>query len=637
MKKKLLLFWLLAQGSHSFAQITRDLPAIPVTAKPIQSVLATDGKSVTIIDGKAFEKLPVQTIDEILKYVPGVEVQQRGPFGAQSNIILRGGTFQQVLILLDGMRVNDPLTGHFNSYIAVAPAEIERIEIIRGPSAAIYGPDAVGGVVQVITKTFSKSFENQNVTTGSAQVFRGDYQLSTSNIGANATSKNYIVSAGLTTNTSDGFPSNGIRSYFKTGNGSVGLAFRLPSNWRLNLRSSADHRDFSARNFYTTFASDTAAEVTTQWWNQAKLQHFGKNSRTDIDAVFKYNTDWYRFNPSTVVPNQHVSRLMQVQAYHYMDIKDLSVVFGLQFDNRSLISNDRGNHENNHLGLSGMMKYKGLKWLDATVGLRIDHDDRYGTEVLPQVNLVHNLNTRSKLRASVGRAIRGPEFTEQYNNYNKARVSGGSIGNPDLTAERSWSYEIGIDHTLGAWGQISLTGFQRESQDLIDWVNTPWNKIPRNSNLDSGKIYAFATNQKWVQTRGVELFYSIHKNFTDKLSIDLLSGLTMLESITSDANPSYYILSHANKMVNSNLTINYSCFSVSVNGIWKYRNSSISKSLNTTLPDEYAIWNTRIDWRFSQSASLQLQINNIGDIVFSDLLGSPLPGRWAMAGVNIKF
>jgi vitamin B12 transporter len=97
----------------------------------------------------------VQSLDELLRYVPGVEVQARGPMGAQSDLVLRGGTFQQVLVVLDGLRLNDPITGHFSSYIPIAPAEIERIEILKGASSALYGSDAVGGVVHIITKTFA--------------------------------------------------------------------------------------------------------------------------------------------------------------------------------------------------------------------------------------------------------------------------------------------------------------------------------------------------------------------------------------------------------------------------------------------------------------------------------------------------
>lgn len=109
------------------------------------------------IRGDYFNALAVHSLDELLRYLPGVEVQQRGPQGAQSNIILRRGTFQQVLVIIDGIRLNDPLTGHFNSYIPLNPAEIERIEILKGSAAAIYGSEAVGGVINIISRSFSSA------------------------------------------------------------------------------------------------------------------------------------------------------------------------------------------------------------------------------------------------------------------------------------------------------------------------------------------------------------------------------------------------------------------------------------------------------------------------------------------------
>src|ERR1044071_3542229 len=106
--------------------------------------------------------LPVHSLDELLRYLPGIEVQMRGPMGSQADIVLRGGTFQQVLVILDGLRLNDPNTGHFNSYIPIAPAEIDRIEILKGASYAIYGSEAVGGVISIFSKTFAaKIFESK--------------------------------------------------------------------------------------------------------------------------------------------------------------------------------------------------------------------------------------------------------------------------------------------------------------------------------------------------------------------------------------------------------------------------------------------------------------------------------------------
>ena len=91
------------------------------------------------INGAAFSALPVQSVDDLLRYLPGIEVQQRGPQGAQADITIRGGTFQQVLVIIDGMKLNDPLTGHFNLYIPIHPADIERVEILKGAASAVWG------------------------------------------------------------------------------------------------------------------------------------------------------------------------------------------------------------------------------------------------------------------------------------------------------------------------------------------------------------------------------------------------------------------------------------------------------------------------------------------------------------------
>ena len=105
-----------------------------------------------------------------------MEVQARGPMGAQSDIVMRGGTFQQVLVILDGIRLNDPITGHFNSYIPIAPAEIERIEVLKGASSAIYGSEAVGGVIHIITKSFAAK-KGVKQKSAIAQVTGGQYDL----------------------------------------------------------------------------------------------------------------------------------------------------------------------------------------------------------------------------------------------------------------------------------------------------------------------------------------------------------------------------------------------------------------------------------------------------------------------------
>ena len=155
--KRICLLGLLFTSQLSLkAQNTEiDLDPVTVTSSLQQVKSSRSGRNIVVIKGDQLLNTPVHSIDDLLRYVPGLEVQARGPYGSQSDFVIRGGTFQQVLVILDGNRINDPNTGHFSSYIPIAPAEIDRIEIVKGGSSALYGSDAVGGVIHIITKSFA--------------------------------------------------------------------------------------------------------------------------------------------------------------------------------------------------------------------------------------------------------------------------------------------------------------------------------------------------------------------------------------------------------------------------------------------------------------------------------------------------
>ena len=155
MKAKSLILALIVCSITKAQSIDSLLNTVTVTASLQELPASKTGRNITSIGGAYFSQLPIHSLDDLLKYLPGIEVQQRGPAGSQADIIIRGGTFQQVLVMLDGLRLNDPNTGHFSAYIPISPSEIERVEILKGAASGIYGSEAVGGVVQVITKTFA--------------------------------------------------------------------------------------------------------------------------------------------------------------------------------------------------------------------------------------------------------------------------------------------------------------------------------------------------------------------------------------------------------------------------------------------------------------------------------------------------
>ncbi|HPT32190.1 MAG TPA: TonB-dependent receptor plug domain-containing protein, partial [Prolixibacteraceae bacterium] len=116
----------------------------PVTAQQVARV-------VTVISKAEIERAPAQSINDLLRFVSSVDIRQRGPLGAQADISIRGGTYDQTLILLNGINVSDPQTGHHNLNLPVSPESIERIEILRGPAAKTFGPNAFNGAVNIIT------------------------------------------------------------------------------------------------------------------------------------------------------------------------------------------------------------------------------------------------------------------------------------------------------------------------------------------------------------------------------------------------------------------------------------------------------------------------------------------------------
>ncbi|MCH5716518.1 TonB-dependent receptor [Niabella hibiscisoli] len=154
LKRLTVLVIFMIAGMRGVAQ-EQTLDPITVTSSLSEKRSSETGRNIMIVRGEDISKLPVHSLDELLKYIPGVEVQSRGPQGAQSDISIRGGTYQQVLVILDGLRLNDPNTGHFSAYIPITPAQIDRIEVLKGASAAIYGSDAVGGVINIITRSFN--------------------------------------------------------------------------------------------------------------------------------------------------------------------------------------------------------------------------------------------------------------------------------------------------------------------------------------------------------------------------------------------------------------------------------------------------------------------------------------------------
>jgi len=611
----------------------RALDTIVITSSLQAQHERETGRNMVTIHGSELRKLPVTSVDEVLRYLPGVEVQQRGPQGSQADIIIRGGTFQQVLVMIDGVRLNDPLTGHFNGYIPLHLSEIERIEILKGAAASIHGSDAIGGVINILTKT-ARHTEQERKHAWTAGWEAGQYGLLNADAWWRMRGARTSVSAGLFRQHADGQQLRGTRGYFNNRSVSVALGHQFNDRWRMSFRSAADLRDFNAQNFYTTFASDTAREQVDAYWQQLQVSGRLKGFTLHADAAFKMLEDVYSFRPA-VIPNQNRTRQLVTQVYGIVPAgKRTTFTTGVQFIEKRIRSNDRGNHDLPHAAFYVVATHRLPFGLHLNESLRYDWDGNYGSVLVPQVNASWTAGGVT-LRASSGKGIRDADFTERYNNYNKSVVSSGSIGNPDLRTERSWSHEAGADYRVASWLKMSATVFRRDQRDLIDWTPTPYAQMPRKSNLVPGATYALATNLSSVQTGGFEFDMRLDHRFGERNRLLVMAGLLWLKSEDADKTPSFYISSHARFLFNSTVALTAGPFDLSLQTLYKRRNPQTASAISSQLDRVYFLTNAKVRYQIPKiRTSLFVQSYNLFDRSFSDLLGARMPGRWVSFGMQ---
>ncbi len=602
---------------------------------------ARTGRHTTVITGEDILKLPVNSLDELLRFIPFLETQARGGFGVQSDILLRGGTFNQVLILLDGMRVNDPLTGHFNSYIPVPLSEISRIEVYRGPASSLYGPDAVGGVINIITKTFLAGPGEDRIE-GRLEGWYGQHNLIRSNSGLTVRKGRFRTGAGISLNRSDGHPlsADTLHGDFNIGILSVSIAFDASENIQMGIRTAYDSRLFNAQYFYTNSPFDLSREQVTKLWNQAFVRFRLNDFNTlTFQAGYETTADSFLFSPGFPA-NTHRSHYHNYQVNHlYITPGGFRLTSGVQADLKRIFSSDRGDHNNWHSGIYSMLSRNVSRNATLSGGFRIDHDPGYGLEVLPQVNAAWSVKTWN-IRGSVGRSIRAPDFTELYvsTGLPGPLSAGRNLGNPDLLAEKAWSIEAGVDKSFNSGIQVKSTLFYRFSRDLIDYTVTPAGEIENNSNLIPGESYFWASNIGLLNTWGMEVQLKGYHELKGGLVFDWELAFQALESNNEEGLVSKYLSTHAKKLLNGRVGLSNESFSLHVTSLYKNRDAAEEEAIDESLKRNYALAGLRADKYFLDTKLvLSLQANNLFDLSYADVLGARMPGRWISGGVTWNF
>lgn len=643
--KLIVLTVLISIQISATAQLNITLDSIEVTATKIPNTIFNTGKSITVLDSKVISRLPVVSVDELLRYVAGVNVNARQGFGVQSDIGIRGSTFAQVLFVVDDIRINDPLTAHFNNNIPVALNEIATIEVVRGPAAAAYGADAVGGLIHIKTKTYLAQPNSENSITSNGQFGLGANKYGFSDIALAYSDSKWYASASVKTNIADGeqlvnpnfeagtSADSLFYNYFNTKTYSAALSYFLNDESKIYARIGYDNRNFSAKYFYTASSYDESTELTNSLWTQVGFNRNSKGHFTNMNIAFKTTNDLFIFNP-LFIPNEHTTNQSIANAFHYYQLSNnIKLGGGIQFINKTINSTDRGNHFTNNFALYLNGQSKINNELTANVSLRGEYDTNFGFEILPQFSLAYLLDN-IVLRGSVGRSVRAADFTERYVSYLIPDLAENrNIGNPDLEAESSWSYEVGGDYYASNNLKASITAFYRSGNNLIDYVITNADDIANASNLQTGKNYFYPTNLNESNTAGIEIEVQKRWLFNENLSVNGQLNYTFLNTSSDGGEPSKYIANHPTNNINLWLTLQYKQFAfTSLNNLIT-RDGSFSESLGIALEEQYVLSNFKLSYSFNQRLQPFLKIHNLFNTQYSDILGAKMPSRWWMLGV----
>ncbi|MCW8850669.1 MAG: TonB-dependent receptor plug domain-containing protein, partial [Melioribacteraceae bacterium] len=232
------------------SEFEHNLDSVIVTANRAESNFSEIGRSISVIAQKEIELLPINNIQDLLELTSGLDVKQRGPEGVQADVAIRGGSFEQTLILIDGIKLTDPQTGHHNMNLPISFSQVERVEILKGQGSQTYGANAFSGVVNIITK--KNAVNNLNIELNGGE---NNYY----NLGINGSLKlgntNHHLS--VDKSKSDGYRYN---TEFDNYNLSMNNSFNL-SNSVINTLIGYADKNFGANSYYTTRFPDQAEKT----------------------------------------------------------------------------------------------------------------------------------------------------------------------------------------------------------------------------------------------------------------------------------------------------------------------------------------------------------------------------------------
>ena len=605
--KKYLSLLLLCLCFNALAQqeqdsiATKQLKEVIVSSTRIDLPLSENARSIQVITRENIRQAGVTTIADLLQQVAGVDIRRRGIAGMQADLFIRGGSFDQTLLLIDGIKLDDAQTGHHTLNLALPLEVIERIEIIKGPAARIFGQNAFTGAINIVTKS---SLD----TTGVVNLQAGSYNQVNVESTVGTSKENFSLLAHYSHKKADGYRYN---TDFENQNAFLKGQFNK-QNSPIDFIASFSERKFGANGFYALPSYADQYEET-----QGSLIAFSSrinkgNWLLKPRLYWRRGQDEYIFvrsNPA-IYRNLHITHKVGF-AFDASNTNKLGQTgLGIDFANVSIASNNLG--DRSRFMTTVFAEHRFLlsnDQLDITPGVAVTNYTDFGTQLFPGVDISYALSEALRIYGNVGYTYRIPTFTDLY--YSDSTT----LGNEDLKPEEALTEELGLRLIINNF-QFSAAAFLRQAENLIDYIRP----------TEEGRFEA--TNVREVNTHGVELEAKTQFKIGNQPQ-QLQAGYVYLkDDVKSIAvNTSRYTINS----LRHHFTFNYRT------NVTKDLSGSIAfKHAQRPMQDSYQVLDLFVQWQIN-NLRLSFSANNILNEVYSESNLVPMPLGNGLVGVQVVF
>ena len=578
-------------------------PSLALADEPYQAqpLVVTSGRqaepqrqataATSVFTRQDIERLQVRSVPELLSRVPGISIVQNGGRGSLTSVFLRGANSNQTLVLVDGVRLNAAASGLARLEF-LSPEQIERVEVVRGPRSALYGADAIGGVIQIFTRRGVPGLHPR------LRVAAGTQQSVERSLGLSGGDANTRFDLGASLDESAGFDrSNDGRGRDADHDGlrRQALNLSLEHNFNDRLKGGLNLLDQRGETEYDDLFSFEPGNPSERFSVSSVAGHLevqvldAWRSRIEVGHAEDKSDNQDPFNPFNVFSfNTYRDSASWLNTLHLGDSQQL--LLGADWHEDRLTSSTLFS-ETERWNQAAFVQHRFQGQGFATeLGLRHDDNEQFGSENTANAALTLNLSQQLDLILSYGEGFHAPTFNDLY--FPTSAFYG---GNPELVPERSKTYEVQLrgEHLETIW---SLAAYRTEVKDLITVVSNPMTFFSQPQNVDRARL------------QGLEI----------SLERDLLGWQAVLGAgwvDPRDRETGHTLPRRAKRSLSLDLDRQFGDFGAGLT--WQAVSSRYDNSANSVEVAGYGLLGLRGSWQMSDELQWQLKVDNLLDKDYS--------------------